>query len=241
MNAKDRRLPAAGVQLRQFTPVDDAPARTDKVLMRLRLPGNSEALWSGLKPKVRNQVRKGQKAGVDVVSGGGELLDDFFAVYARNMRDLGSPPQSRRLFAAVLSAFPAEARVWVAHHEGRAVGGGLTLRSGTAVEIPWASSLREANRLCVNHAMYWAILADAADAGFHAFHFGRSTVGSGTYGFKKQWGAEAVPLHWSFLGPSAESDARPPGEGFSAASAVWAKLPMAVSNGLGPHVVRRLA
>jgi len=48
-------------------------------------------MWDGLDRKVRNQVRKAQKSGLTAERGGTALLDAFYAVFARNMRDLGTP------------------------------------------------------------------------------------------------------------------------------------------------------
>ena len=80
---------------------------TDKVHMRLPLPATSEELWDSIKAKVRNQIRKAQKTdGFSVAWGGEELLPEFYDIFCRNMRDLGTPPFSRRLFAEILRAFP---------------------------------------------------------------------------------------------------------------------------------------
>ena len=64
--------------------------------MRLALPSASDRLWTDFDPKVRNQIRKGEKAGLAVHWGSRELLDEFYAVFARNMRDLGTPVFGRR-------------------------------------------------------------------------------------------------------------------------------------------------
>jgi FemAB-related protein (PEP-CTERM system-associated) len=87
--------------------------RTDKVHMRLDLPAKPGQLWSDLDPKVRNQVRKGQKNGLTVSWGGAELLADFYAVFSRNMRDLGTPVYGQRLFREVLANFPDRAEFCV--------------------------------------------------------------------------------------------------------------------------------
>src|SRR5207302_1810373 len=84
-------------------------SRTDKVHMRLNLPGDTCGLWKDLDAKVRNQVRKGEKNGLTVSWGGSESLGDFYTVFSRNMRDLGTPVYGRRLFAAILEQFPDRA------------------------------------------------------------------------------------------------------------------------------------
>ena len=84
--------------------------RTDKVHMRLSLPATPGTLWDELDAKVRNQVRKGQKNGLTVCWGGMDQLDDFYAVFSQNMRDLGTPVYSRTLFNAILDQFAGPSR-----------------------------------------------------------------------------------------------------------------------------------
>ena len=236
---------ATTVQLRQAEDRRLSPhVRTDKVAQKLKLESDPEALWKRLKATVRNQVRKSEKSGLTVSDGGIELLDDFFRVYSRNMRDLGSPSHAKALFAAVLEAFPQESRVYLVRHGNVAVGGGLTLANGETLEVPWASSLREYNNLCVNHALYWRILEEACRAGYRWFSFGRSTPGAGPYRYKKQWGPEEFPLYWYFIGANdrlAASAAVPPQEKFGLASRVWSRLPVWLSRRLGPRIMARVA
>lgn len=231
------------VQLRHTEQLElDCPVRTDKVLMRLTLEPDPELLWKRLSAKVRNQVRKGQKSELVVESGGGELLGEFYAVYSTNMRDLGSPAHHRRLFEAVFDRFAEFCRIHVVRHRGSAIGAGLTIANGSRLEIPWASSLREFNNLCVNHVMYWEILAGACRERFERFHFGRSSRDSGTYHFKKQWGAEEVPLYWYLLNDvrNPEAAVAPPQESFGWAARVWRKLPLWLTRWIGPRIIAKV-
>lgn len=215
------------------------PAAGDKVLLRRRLAPTADELWTELSAKVRNQVRKGEKSGLDTERGGGELVDEFFSVYSRNMRDLGSPSHSRRFFAALVDGLEGRASVYCTRHEGVVVGAGIVLDNRPSLDIPWASSLREYNSRCVNHAMYWRILADACEAGYDWFHFGRSSIGSGQHKFKMQWGAEEAPLNWLTYAPNASRNpAEENGDRFGLAQQLWKKLPLWASRRLGPHVIR---
>lgn len=219
---------------RQFA---DIPCRRHKVTMTLAIgPG----LWDALDRKVRNQIRKAEKSDLAVEQGGGELLPDFYTVFARNMRDLGTPVYSRRLFSEVLVAFPGRARVVVVRKDGAPVAAALTFRTGTTVEVPWASSLREFNHLCPNHLMYWRAIESAVAAGCGTFDFGRSTPGEGTYKFKSQWGAEPVALHWEYpyLEHGVVPDQGPTNAKFHMAIALWKRCPLWLANALGPRIVR---
>ena len=45
-----------------------------------------------------------------------ELLDGFYAVYARNMRDLGTPVYSKRFFRNILEVFPDSTGIFAVYH-----------------------------------------------------------------------------------------------------------------------------
>src|SRR5262249_52375914 len=86
---------------------------TEKVHMRLALPDFPGPLWEGIGSKVRNQIRKAEKGGVTASWGGIELLPEFYDVFSKNMRDLGTPVYGQRLFRAILTAYVGEAELCI--------------------------------------------------------------------------------------------------------------------------------
>jgi FemAB-related protein (PEP-CTERM system-associated) len=219
----------------------DLPCKRHKVAMRLSLQPPA-AMWETLDRKVRNQVRKAQKSGLTFQSGDGELLDDFYDVFARNMRDLGTPVYGRNFFGEILGAFPGRGRVHVVRKGGVPVAAGLTFQTGQTLEIPWASSVREFNALCPNHLLFWSILESAASSGCVTFDFGRSTPDEGTYKFKEQWGATPLPLCWEYgaMNGGELPNTSPTNPKFQLAVSVWKKLPLGVATRLGPSIVRAI-
>jgi FemAB-related protein (PEP-CTERM system-associated) len=215
------------------------PCRQHKVAMRLTLERTSEAMWEALDRKVRNQVRKAQKAGLTASSGGGELVAEFYEVFARNMRDLGTPVYSRRLFEHVVSSFPDRARLFVVRHRGRVIAGAVAFAFRDTLEVPWASSLAEFRGLCPNMLLYWTAIEWACTRGFSTFDFGRSTPDQGTYHFKKQWGAVSTPLSWEYaFGRGQPPVLGPDNPKARLAVRLWKHLPVRLSTTIGPHVVR---
>jgi serine/alanine adding enzyme len=238
-----QELELAHVELRhRGEPSLEWPHRDDKVTMLLDLPGSGDALWKRFKPKLRAQIRRAEKAGAEAGHGGPELLDDFYAVFARNMRDLGTPVYPKRFFAAILETFPRETRIVVVRLSGRPVAAAFLLSHRDRLEIPWASSLREHNPAGVNMLLYWSVLEYAADASFRTFDFGRSSRDSGTYRFKAQWGAEPQPLRWHYWLPQGRELPRlnPSNPKYRAAISLWRRLPVPVANLLGPGIVKNL-
>ena len=145
-----RAFGAPRVELRNLArQVPGASCMEHKVGARLPLPDKSENLWTGLDRKVRNQVRKAQKEGLVTDRGGPELLDDFYTVFAENMRDLGTPVFPRGLFSETLAALEHSA-VFVVRKDGAPVAASITLGWRDWMLVPWASALKRYRHLSPN-------------------------------------------------------------------------------------------
>jgi FemAB-related protein (PEP-CTERM system-associated) len=230
------------LELRHERPVAH-PRLTDrfegKVHMRLPLPATAEKLWDGLKAKVRNQVRKGQRNELAVVWGGLDLLDDFYAVFCRNMRDLGTPVYGRGLFRAVLEQFPERAEFCVVRAGSRPIAASLLLHGWGITEVPSASSLRTHSATNANMLMYWHLLQRAVERGQSLFDFGRSSKGSSTYQFKTQWGALSEPAEWQYYRrDQAAAEMRRDNARFGGWIRLWKRLPVGLTRLIGPLIVR---
>lgn len=93
-----------------------------------------------------------------------------------------------------------------------------------------------------NMLLYWSVLKFSCETGYRFFDFGRSTLGEGTYQFKKQWGAQSIQLYWHYwlreYGKLPELNPKNPK--YQLAIRVWKKLPVSVTRILGPHIAKNL-
>jgi len=212
---------------------------TDKVHMRLDLPATADELWQSFKPKVRNQIRKGEKHDLTVHWGTLDLFDSFYDVFSCNMRDLGTPVFSRRLFQAILVEFPRNAEICTVQRSGHPIAAALLVHGDGLTQVPSASSLREFNWTNANMLMYWHLLKRTILRGQNTFDFGRSSQESNTYRFKKQWGAEPSPAVWQYYVRSGSvGDMRPENDKYQRAVQVWRRLPVGLTRLIGPGIVR---
>jgi len=214
--------------------------KTSRATLILPLEDDPESLWVKLKPKVRNQVRKAEKSGIEAVVGDSALLGDFYHVFAHNMRDLGTPVHSLAFFENILAEFPDNSLVILVKHGNRTIGGAVATCFRDRMEIPWASSLREFLSMCPNNLLYWKALEYGCQKGYKHFSFGRSPWESGTFNFKKQWGAEPVQLHYQYhVGNGDEMPDYTPSTSsrFNAAIWLWKKVPIGLTKVIGPRII----
>lgn len=220
----------------------ERPCSTKKVSMVLALPATNDELDDQLGAKVRAQTRKAEPHLPSVRFGGLELLDDFYRVFAINMRDLGTPVYSKNWFRALLNDEQLNTTLVVCYLQGKPVSTGFLLGHRDLLEIPWASTLRRANALDMNMWMYRHILGYAIKQGYRHFDFGRSTEGAGTYRFKKQWGATPVRHYWYYLSEQGRPVAQtnPDNPKYRIMIAVWKRLPVWLTCIIGPGVIRNV-
>ena len=223
------------------TRVSQWPVRTDKVIMELALPESAAALWARFDGKLRAQIRRPTKEGAVAAVGRAELLPEFYRVFARNMRDLGTPVYPRQFFSRILETHEASA-IAVVRLRDEPVAAGFLLGFRERLEIPWASSVGSHNRLGVNMLLYWEALQVAIDRGYRIFDFGRSSVGGGTYRFKAQWGAEPRQTYWHYWMRDGRSlpQLNPSNPKYRMAILAWQHLPLAIANRIGPMIVGNL-
>ncbi|RMF54947.1 MAG: FemAB family PEP-CTERM system-associated protein [Calditrichaeota bacterium] len=219
------------------------PQKQHKVTFLLDLPDDPENLFKSFKAKLRSQIRRPLKEDMYARTGGMDLLEDFYRVFAINMRDLGTPVYPKSFFRNILAVFPDNAHIVVVYsREGKPVAGSFLITFKGIIEIPWASSLRKYNRYSPNMLLYWESMKLGIEKGCRQFDFGRCTPGVGTYRFKKQWGAREVPLFWYYVLPEAQSlpEMSPENSRFDLAIKVWRHLPIQITNIIGPLIIRHI-
>lgn len=230
------------LEIRSTHKLNEWPCRTDKASMIRRLPATPEMLDEEIGAKVRAQIKRGQNENPQVSVGGVELLDDFYRVFSINMRDLGTPVYGKQFFRNILTTLPDEAHLVIVKLRGKAVAAAFLLGHRDLMEIPWASTLRSVNTLNMNMVLYRAVLGFCIERGYRFFDFGRSSQNSGTFKFKKQWGAEPLQHYWHYwlADGGALPELKPDSPKFKLLIACWQRLPVMLSRVIGPHIVKYL-
>lgn len=239
------RRSCASVELRGGPAPSGWHVRTDShANFRAPLAKDDEAQLLAIPRKQRAEVRKGLQQNLTVSFGrDGWHRTAHYAVYAESVRNLGTPVFPRSLFDAVLDAFGDDADILVVSQDGMPQSAVLTLYHNGVAMPYWGGGIWDARRTRSNEMMYYRLMCHARERGCTQFDFGRSKVGSGAFAYKKNWGFEPEPLayaSWTARGAEAR-DVDPTSAAYSSKIALWKKLPLAVSNRLGPIIARGLA
>lgn len=191
--------------------------------------------------KQRAVVRKALEQGFEVRIE--RETKPFFDLYARTVRDHGTPVLPRRYFQALLDVFGEACEILTVCQQGRPISSVLSFFYRGKVLPYYTGSLVEARRSGANDMMYWALMRRAIERGATIFDFGRSKLGTGPYSFKSNWGFEPRPITHQYLliGRDTLPNLNPTNPRYAKLIAIWRKLPLAVANAISPFISRDLA
>lgn len=216
------------------------PTNLSKINVVLNLASQAETVWKSFSPKVRNQVRKAQRSGLEFKGGGSEYLSDFYYVFAKNMRDLGTPVYPKVFFKNLFQFFPHNTEILLVTYKEKPVAGAIAVYFRNTVELPWASALRKYFLYCPNNLLYWRAIERACNKKCKSFRFGRSSKDSGPYRFKKQWEALDQQLYYQYFLINGKEipSVSPQNPKYQIAINLWKKIPLFITNFIGPHIIK---
>ncbi|HEU0133408.1 MAG TPA: FemAB family XrtA/PEP-CTERM system-associated protein [Allosphingosinicella sp.] len=237
------RLGCSTLELRGGTLPKECTVRDDAYVgFAMDLPKGEEAILKAIKRRHRG-VRRARALELGVTIGSGpKEREDFFRVFGESMRNLGSPVFPPRLFAAMLDRFGADADIVTISNGSGPVASVLNFYFKGTVHPYWGGGTWEARDCFGSELMYFETMCHASRRGCTRFDFGRSKVGSGNHSFKMNWGMEPEPLRYGIR--TAEGarprDVNPLSPGNRIKVEAWKKLPLWLSNRLGPMLARGL-
>ena len=191
----------------------------------------------------RRSLRKASENGLSLHDPHVELeLGQFYEIYLSAMHRLGSPPHKVEFFANLFGNFlPGRGlKTITCSRDGRILGSVLLLinrdrvhyyscvwgREGIELEVP---------TFLTYHAIMWA-----AESGFLAFDFGRTSKGSGVFEFKSSFGAKPSNLNVSVKRYGTFPILSPEDWRYRALSRTLKSTPRPLFKKIGPHLKSRL-
>ncbi|MEJ2629726.1 MAG: FemAB family PEP-CTERM system-associated protein [Acidihalobacter sp.] len=218
----------------------DWPAKSLYVTFRRELSADHDANLKAVPRKQRAVIRKSLAAGLDVQVD--EDPADFYRAYSESVRNLGTPVFSRRYVRTLLDVFPEESEILTVRHQGQPVSSVLSFYFRDEVLPYYGGGTAAARDLKAYDLMYWELMCRAVDRGVRVFDFGRSKRETGSYSYKTHWGFEPEPLHYEYdlVRLQAMPDVSPVNPKYERFIRLWRRLPLSVSQLLGPPLARSL-
>jgi FemAB-related protein (PEP-CTERM system-associated) len=199
------------------------------------LAADDEAELLAIPRKQRAEVRKALGSGLTIDFGDRAA---HYAVYAESVRNLGTPVFPKALFEAVIETMDAD--VLTVRQDGVPLASVLSLYWRGAVMPYWGGGTAAARPARANDMMYFALMRHAREKGCTRFDFGRSKAGTGAAAFKRNWGFDGVPLAYAKRAAGKARSVNPLDAQYSRKVEMWKRLPLAVTNRLGPMIARGL-
>lgn len=134
------------------------------------LAQEEEAIWNAFDSANRNRIRKAEKSGVEVRSGGSELLDDFYRLdqETRARSSLGAVPKS--FYENQLRYFPGNIKIVVSYYEGKPQGACFNYHDTSACYYMYAASAAESETGAMN-LLIWRIIQKIRSENYRMFSF----------------------------------------------------------------------
>lgn len=207
----------------------DRPIVADETELRNSFPGD-----------VRRMIRLAEKHGLTSSLGREESLDEFYELYAANVRRLGTPVFPKTLFADFLSEFPNRSDILLIRHQRRVVAAVMSFYFRDTVMPYYSGSNPEFYRSGVNNFLYWELMRLSAARGFTRFDFGRSKLGTGACDFKRGWRMTERHLSYKLylVRASQMPNLNPTNPKFNLMIETWKHLPLWLTKLIGPKIVR---
>jgi FemAB-related protein (PEP-CTERM system-associated) len=216
------------------------PTKDLYVTFKKAIAPEVEANLNAIPRKQRAMVRKGIKAGL--VSEIDADTTRFFAAYSASVHRLGTPVFSRKFFRLLKDEFGDDCEVLTITLDGKVISSVMSFYFRDEVLPYYGGGVDAARAVAGNDFMYWELMRRACERGLKVFDFGRSKRGTGSFDFKKNWGFEPTPLYYEyFLVTDTEvPDINPLNPKYRLFIQAWKKMPLAVANVIGPHIVKNL-
>lgn len=203
----------------------------------LDLSNGVEYIWENMSRKVRNMIRKGEKSNLKFkVEVSRDAISEFYEIYSKNMKYLGTPVHDHNFFNNIYKIFPENVFIAKVELNGKLISSLYLLKFKDAFVSGWGASLAEFLKYAPNDFMYWSSIKYGCENCIPLFDFGRSLVNSGSYKFKERWGSVEVPLAYCYYPPTKTIVA--PQNEYGRFAKMWSKLPLKATKILGPKIRR---
>jgi len=198
---------SASLELRWSYPAQPKVCSKDMfVLHKLSLAQDFGAVAKQIHPMHRRNAQTAQKRGVQLRMGSGRKeLDDYYQLHIATRRRQGMPVQPWSFFENMRKLLLEKGLgfILLAYHEQTCLAAAVFLCWGDTLTYKYGASSLTDLSLRPNDLIFWEAIRWGCENGYKVLDFGRTDFeNDGLRRFKSLWGAQEVPLLYSFI-PSA--------------------------------------
>lgn len=229
------------LELRNQVPLaGDWHTKNTYVTFRKTIDPDSEVNLMAIPRKQRAMIRKGIKAGL--IAETDQDPDRLYRAMLACKRNLGTPFFSPRWLRAICDEFGSQVEITTITHKQETVCSVMSFCFANEILPYYGGGGDLARDLKGNDFMYWSVMEKACRDGIEVFDYGRSSVDSGAYRFKKHWGFEPQPLHYQYYLVKSDSipSLNPSNPRYRLLIDAWKRLPLPIAALVGPPLAKRL-
>ncbi len=205
---------------------------------QLNLKSTEEEIWKNLNKKTRNIIRKAIKENVKIEKVESQRgINEFYEVHLKTMKELGSPPQSKKFSLNLIKMFPDNFHIFNAKLDGKVIGSiSIIIYNNFGM---WSDGvyLQEYKSLNPISLLLWESVKFCKKNNLESLDLGTSRQDSSNFRFKKKWTDrfEENLKYYYFFNKKEIRDPRD--EGYSKKSEIWRKyVPLFVTRIIGPYL-----
>ncbi len=204
----------------------------------------SDNILASIKKKQRAVIRHSLKNELNSsISSNKHDFNDFYQLLSTSYRNLGTPIFTKRYFENLMTVFADDSDVAVIRDKNNQPSSAVLNFYFNEQVLPYYGGGNDnARGLKSADFMYYQVMCHAQEKGKKWFDFGRSKNDSGPYKYKKNWGMEPKSLYYYYYLVKAEElpNLSPNNPKFKFFIAMWQKLPLKLSQFIGPFLSKYL-
>ncbi len=198
-----------------------------------------DILFKKLRPDIRRCLRRSLESELEILLESDDV-DTFYRIYSEGLRNFGTPVEGKVWITEIIRRFPENHCISYVTYKGDIVLAKLMRRYKNEITPVISYGLREFQNTYSEHRLCWAWMEKGYQDEYKYFNFGRSLYGSGAFKFKIGWCGEETPLyyHYYLVNRQTLPDYSQTAGGRKVFASIWKRLPLWITNRLGPKIRR---
>ncbi len=230
------------IEFRYKTAQDNSlVTRSSHAYFACELAETAEQILANVKKKQRAVLRHALSENLHFTLD--KQTNEFYHTYSQSVRNLGTPVFSQAFFDKIMTVFAQQTEILTVRQNNTAVSSVLSFYYKNEVLPYYGGGILQAKELKSNDFMYYQLMCHAStNKACTRYDFGRSKIDSGAYHYKRHWGMQAVELPYQYQLITAKQlpNLSPNNPRYQLFIKLWQKLPLGLSQWLGPKLSRYL-